>query len=74
MARRHLHTYRRSKPADNALADLERAVDAPERATGDDAPHREFPPTDYRPVVVVIAIVIFSLALIVFLLTLRAGR
>jgi hypothetical protein len=73
MPRRHLRTYRRPKPSDEALADLERALDGPDRAT-DDAPRRELPPTDYRPIITVIAIVIFSLALIAFVFTLRAAR
>jgi hypothetical protein len=69
--RRHLRTYRRPKPIDEALADLERALDGPEKTAGDDAPRRELPPTDYRPIVAVIAIVIIALALIAFLLSLR---
>jgi hypothetical protein len=69
--RRHLRTYRRPKPIDEALADLERALDRPEQAATDDAPRRELPPTDYRPIIAVIAMVIFSLALIAFLLSLR---
>jgi hypothetical protein len=59
-------------PVDEALADLERALDAPEKAASDDAPRRELPPTDYRPIVAVIAIVIFSLALIAFIFGMRA--
>jgi hypothetical protein len=70
--RRHPHTYRRPKPVDEALADLERALDGPENVTSDDAPRRELPPTDYRPIIAVIAIVIFSLAMIAFVFTLRA--
>jgi hypothetical protein len=72
MPRRHLRTYRRPKPVDEALADLERALDGQEKAASDDAPRRELPPTDYRPVVAVIAIVIFSLAMIALIFTLRA--
>jgi hypothetical protein len=71
MTRRHLRTYRRPKPVDEAMADLERALDGPEQAATDDAPLRELPPTDYRPIIAVVAIVIFSLAMIAFLLSLR---
>jgi hypothetical protein len=74
MSRRHLRTYRWPKPVDEAMADLERAIDGPEKATGDDAPRRELPPTDYRPIIAVIAIVIFSLALIAFIFTVRAWQ
>ncbi|MEA2859976.1 MAG: hypothetical protein QOC72_2015 [Methylobacteriaceae bacterium] len=71
MQRRHLRIYRRPKPSDEALAGLERALDGPEKAPSDEAPRREFPPTDYRSIVAVIVIVIFSLAMIAFLLSLR---
>jgi hypothetical protein len=74
MPRRHLRTYRRPKPSDEALADLERALDEPEKTASDDAARRELPPTDYRPIIAVIVIVIFSLGLIALLLTLRASR
>jgi hypothetical protein len=74
MPRRHLRTYRRPKPIDEALADLQRALDGPEKAASDEAPRRELPPTDYRPIVAVIAIVIFSLAMIALIFTLRAAR
>jgi hypothetical protein len=71
MPRRHLRTYRRPKQADEAIADLERALEQPGSVTLDEAPRRELPPTDYRPVVAVLAIVIFSLGLIAFFLALR---
>jgi hypothetical protein len=64
MARRHLRTYRRPTPVDEAIVDLERA---PERGQ-----HGEPQPTDYRPMVVVIGLVIFGLGLIAFLLTLHS--
>jgi hypothetical protein len=72
MPRHHPHTYRRPKPIDEALADLERALAQPEGTASDDAPRRELPPTDYRPMIAVIAIVIFSLALIAFIFAIRA--
>jgi hypothetical protein len=59
------------KPSDEAMADLERALDGPEKAPSDDAPLRELSPTDYRPITAAIAIVSFSLAMIAFLLSLR---
>jgi hypothetical protein len=71
MPRRHLRTYRRPKPVHEALADLERALDGPKKAGSDEAARRELPPTDYRPIVVVIAIVVISLDVIAFLLSLR---
>jgi hypothetical protein len=74
MPRRHLRTYRRPKAVDEAMADLERALDGREKAASDDALRRELPPTDYRPVVAVIAVVIFALAMIAFLFTLGAAR
>jgi hypothetical protein len=72
MPRRHPHTYRRPKPADDAITDLERALDWPDKVARDEAQHRELPPTDYRPIVAVIAIVIFSLAMIAFIVAMRA--
>jgi hypothetical protein len=70
MPRRHPHTYRRPNPADDALADLERALEQPGSVASDDASPRESPSIDYRPVVAVIAIVIFGLGLIAFILAL----
>jgi hypothetical protein len=62
------------KPSDEALADLERALNGPEKTPSDDAPRRELPPTDYRPIIAVIAIVIFSFAMIALVFTVRALR
>jgi hypothetical protein len=66
--------YRRPKRVNEALADLERSLDGPDKAASDDAPRRELPPTDYRPIIAVIAIVIFSLAMIALVFTLRGAR
>jgi len=61
MPRRHQHTYRWGKPVDEAIAELEREF-APEPTK------RE--PIDYRPIIAVVGIVVFGLALIAFLLSL----
>jgi hypothetical protein len=74
MPRRHPHTFRRPKSANDALADFERVLYEPENAPIDQAPPNERPSIDYRPILAVIAIVIFSLALISFIFTLRAHR
>jgi hypothetical protein len=68
MPRRHPRVYQRPKPIDETIADLQSEFAPAERAP----PERV--PIDYRPIVAVIAIVIFSLALIAFLFTLRASR
>lgn len=73
MPRRHPHTYRRPKSADDALAVGERVLGEPEDAATDDAPARERRSIDYRPIVAVIAMVIFGFGLIAFLLALRYG-
>jgi hypothetical protein len=65
VSRRHPRTYRRPKSGDDALAGIEGALHEPGNAPMDDAPPRERPSIDYRPIIAVIAIVIFSLALIV---------
>jgi hypothetical protein len=59
------------EPIDEAIADLERSLDAPEKAPSDEGKPRELPQTDYRPIVAVIAVVIFSLGMIAFLRSLR---
>jgi hypothetical protein len=72
MPRRHPHTYRRPKPVDDAAAELERIL-TEEQVPDDAEPIRERRSIDYRPLVAVIALVIFGLAAIAFILTLRAG-
>jgi hypothetical protein len=72
MPRRHPRPYRPLKPAEKAIGDLKRAIGQRETMACDEAPPREQPSIDYRPVVTVIAIVIFGLGLIAFLHTLRA--
>jgi hypothetical protein len=59
MPRRDPSTYRRPKPVDDA--ELER------REPADSGPIRERPPIDYRPIIVVIGLVIFGLAAIAFI-------
>jgi hypothetical protein len=59
MPRRHIRTYRGPK-----------AVRKEE--PNDRRPLRELPPIDYRRVVAVIGLVVFGLAAIAFLLTLRS--
>jgi hypothetical protein len=61
------------KDADGAVT-FAPTLDQPEQAATHDAPRRELPPTDYRPIIAVIAIVIFSLALIAFIFAMRAAK
>jgi hypothetical protein len=71
MPRRHPHTYRRPNRSDETIADAERAVERPENASVRPAPRRDLPSLDCRPILAVIAVVIFGLGLIAFLLSLR---
>jgi len=66
MPRRHPRIYSQPNPAEDALADIERPLHEPDNASIDEMPQRQRPSIDYRPLVAVIAIVIFSLALIAF--------
>jgi hypothetical protein len=66
MPRRHPRIYSQPKPAEDALADIERLLHEPDNASIDEMPQRQRPSIDCRPLVAVIAIVIFSLALIAF--------
>lgn len=66
MPRRHPRIYSQPKPAEDALADIERLLHEPDNASIDEMSQRQRPSIDYRPLVAVIAIVIFSLALIAF--------
>jgi hypothetical protein len=69
MPRRHLRTYRRPKPVEDA--ELERILSA-DRHPDESGPVRERPAIDYRPIIAVIGLVVFGLAAIAFLLSLRA--
>jgi hypothetical protein len=69
MPRRHPRTYRRPKPIDDA--DLERIL-GPEREPDESGPTRQRPTIDYRPIIAVVGLVVFGLAAIAFLLTLRS--
>jgi hypothetical protein len=68
MPRRHIRTYRRQKPLNEAeVGGFLSAEDAP-------VDHRRTqaqPTIDYRPIVAVLGLVIFGLAAIAFILTLR---
>jgi hypothetical protein len=72
MPRRHLRIYRRAKPADEPIADLQRELAQQGRSSSEGQPRPGLLPIDYRPMVAVIGFVIFGLGLIAFLLTLRA--
>jgi hypothetical protein len=71
MPRRHLRTYRRPKPADEAIADLERTLSTELQVPSDTGHFQNRPLIDYRPIVAVIGLVVFGLGLIAFLLTMR---
>jgi len=60
MPRRHPRIYSQPKPAEDALADIERLLHEPDNPSIDEMPQRQRPSIDYRPLVAVIAIVIFS--------------
>jgi hypothetical protein len=68
MPRRHIRTYRRPKPIDDA--DVERILSA-EREPDERWLTRERPAIDYRPMIAVVGLVIIGLPLIAFLLSLR---
>jgi hypothetical protein len=70
MPRRHLHNYNRRRRVDETTVDLEQEsrADFPAEPT---VPRRKFAPVHYSPIIAVIGIVIFSLGLIAFLLSLR---
>jgi hypothetical protein len=68
--RRHPHTYRRPKPADDAAAELERILTT-EQVPEDGGHLQNRPPIDYRPIVAVIGLVVLGLGLIAFVLTLH---
>jgi hypothetical protein len=70
MPRRPLHNYHRRRRVDESTADLEQEFRADFPAEPR-VPGRKFAPVHYSPAIAVIAIVIFSLGLIAFLLSLR---